>query len=248
MSNPQLPPTVARALAVVTLVAWAGCGHAQQEMIDSPVWGGAIDFGFVETSGNSEGSTMAFSLDYGRDGPRWRHALHLEAFNQTSDDERQAERYMGYWQSNLKFNAHQSMFFRGQYEEDKFSTYTSQVVVSLGYSQRVINNESVVLDLDVGPGYRRSKLAGTGDIENEVIARLAGNFKWVINAAASFGQTLSVEQGPDNTAVRSNSSLTMNIYKALAIKLSYNLRWNRVVDPDTDPMDRETNIGVVYQW
>jgi putative salt-induced outer membrane protein len=243
-----LPTTVARALVVVNLLAWASSALAQQEMIDTPVWGGAVDFGFVETSGNSEGLTMAFSLDYGRDGPRWRHALHLEAFNQTSDQERQAEKYMGYWQSNLKFNARQSMFFRGQYEEDKFSTYTSQVVVSLGYSQRVIDNESVVLDLEVGPGYRRSQLAETGDIENELITRLAGNFKWVISDTASFGQTLSVEQGPDNTAVRSTSSLTMNVYKALAIKLSYKLRWNRVVDPDTDPLDRETNIGVVYQW
>lgn len=248
MSNTLILTAGVRILAGFSLAAWLSCAQAQQEMIDKPVWGGAIDFGFVETSGNSQGSTMAFALDFGRDGPRWRHALHLEAFNQTSDDERQAEKYLGYWQSNLKFNEYQSMFFRGQYEEDKFSTYTAQGIVSLGYSQRVINNESVVLDLEAGPGYRRSKLAESGDIENELIARLAGNLKWNISATASIGQLLSVEQGPDNTTVRSNTSLTMNIYKSLAIKLSYKLRWNRVVDPETEPMDRETNIAVVYQW
>ncbi len=235
-------------LAVFILVTLGSMAHAQQEMVDQPVWAGAIDLGFVQTSGNTEGATLAFSLDYGRDGPRWRHALHLESFNQTSDDERQAEKYLGYWQSNLKFTRVQSMFFRGQYEEDKFSTYAYQGILSSGYSHRVIDNDRMVLDLEAGPGYRRSQFADTGELENELIVRLAGNFKWNISDTASFGQLLSVEEGPENTTVRSTTSLTMSVYKSLAIKLSYKLRWTRVVDPDTDPMDRETNIAMVYQW
>jgi putative salt-induced outer membrane protein len=233
----------APALGGLILLAWGGVAAAQQEMVDQPVWAGTVDLGFVQTSGNTEGTTLAFSLDYGRDGPRWRHALHLESFNQTSDEVRQAEKYLGYWQSNLKFTPVQSMFFRAQYEEDKFSTYTYQGILSLGYSHRVLDNDKTVLDLEAGPGYRRSQLADNGEIENELIVRLAGNFKWNISETASFGQLLSVEEGAENTTVRSTTSLTMSVYESLAIKLSYKLRWNRVVGPDTEPTDGETNVA-----
>jgi putative salt-induced outer membrane protein YdiY len=221
---------------------------AQEEMVDSPHWGGAIDFGYLETSGNTVGSTLSFAFDVGRDGVDWRHALHLDAFNQSSDDQRKAEKYLGYWQSNLKINGIQSIFFRGQYDEDKFSTYSAQGIITSGYGHRLFDNDAVVLDLEGGPGYRRSKLADTGDIENEFVVRLADNFKWNISPTATFGQLLSVEEGNENTVVRSNLSLTMAIYKALAVKLAYNIRWNRVVSQDNDNWDRETSISVVYKW
>ena len=235
-------------LLFLALVLLAPGVLAQQEMVDSPRWAGNIDFGYLETSGNTEGSTMTFAFDFGKDGPDWRHALHMDAYNQTSDDERKAEKYLGYWQSNWKINEIQSIFYRGQYEEDKFSNYSAQGILTAGYGHRLVNNDTVVLDLEAGPGYRRSKLTDTGDIENEFIVRLAGNFKWNISQTASFGQLLSVEEGNENTVVRSNSSLTMSIYKALAVKLGYNVRWNRRVSADTDNWDRETSISVVYSW
>ncbi len=232
----------------LTVALLAPATLAQEAMMDSPHWVGAINFGYVETSGNTEGSTLTFAFDFGKDGIDWRHALHMDAYNQSSDDERKAEKYLAYWQSNWKINEIQSIFYRGQYDEDKFSSYSAQGVVTAGYGHRLVNNDSVVLDLEAGPGYRRSKLADTGDIENEFIVRLAGNFKWTISQTASFGQLLSVEEGNENTVVRSNSSLTMEIYKALALKLGYNIRWNRTVSPDTDNWDRETSISVVYKW
>lgn len=232
----------------LTMALLAPAGFAQEEMVDSPHWGGTVDLGYLETSGNTEGSTLSFAFDFGKDGIDWRHALHVEAYNQSSDEQRKAERYLTYWQSNWKINEIQSIFYRGQYEEDKFSTYSAQGIVTLGYGHRLVNNETVVLDLEAGPGYRRSKFADTGDIENEFVVRLAGNFKWDISQTAAFGQLLSVEEGTENTVVRSNTSLTMAIYKALAVKLGYNIRWNRTVSPDTDNWDRETSISVVYKW
>jgi len=221
---------------------------AQEQMQDEPFWGGNINLGFISTAGNTDTQTLNFSFDFGRDGPRWRHGLHLEAYNNASDDERTAEKYLGAWQSNLKFNQRQSMFFRGQYEEDKFSSYQNQLTLTLGYGHRVIDDENIVLDLEAGPGYRRSELADTGDIEEEGIARLAGNFKWNISSTAAFGQLLSVEKGRENTVARSNSSLTVAVTEALALKVAYNVRWNQHVDAGFENWDRETTVSVVYRW
>lgn len=236
------------ALALLVLSVFPLAALAQSEMVDSPRWGGTMDFGYLETSGNTVGQTLTFSFDFGKDGLIWRHSLHMDAYNQSSDEKRKAEKYLGYWQSNQKLDDRHSVFYRAQYEEDKFSNYAAQGSLSLGYSLRALNNEVTILDLEVGPGYRRSKLADTGDFDNEVIIRLAANFKWTISPSAAFGQTLSVEEGNENTVSRSNSSLTMAVFKSIAVKLAYNIRWNRVVSPDTNHWDRETTISVVYQW
>ena len=229
-------------------MALAAAAVAQEQMQDEPFWGGSVNLGYVSTSGNSDTQTLNFAFDFGKDGPVWRHGLHLEAYNNSSDSERTAEKYLGSWQSNLKFNARQSMFFRGQYEEDKFSSYQNQTTLAIGYGHRLIDDDKVVLDLEAGPGYRRSKLQENGDIEEEGVLRLAGNFKWNISSTAAFGQLLSVEKGRENTVARSSSSLTVSITEALALKLAYNLRWNQHVDAGFDNWDRETTASVVYRW
>lgn len=211
-------------------------------------WVGAVDLGYISTSGNTKTETMSFGFDLARKGEKWNHVYRLEGFNNSSDDERSAERYLTFWQSNFKFNARQSMFFRAEYEEDKFSSFDHQATLSLGYGHLVVDTEKHKLELEAGPGYRRSKLADTGDTENEAIIRLAGDYHWTISKTAKFGQFLSAEGGKDNTVGRSRTYLEVNIIEALAVRLSYNLRWNREVVGDRDHWDRETIVSVVYKW
>lgn len=233
-------------LALVFLFSMGAA--AQQQIQDEPFWGGSVDFGFISTSGNTDTESLKFAFDFGKDGEIWRHALHLDAYNNSSDHEHTAEKYFGYWQSNLKFNDRQSMFFRAQYERDLFSSYEEQSTLSLGYGHRLLDDDRFVLDLEAGPGYRRSILRQSGDLEEEGIIRLAENFKWVISKTTAFGQLFSVEAGTENTVARSGTSLSVAITEALALKLAYNVRWNRVVAPDIDNWDRETTIAVVYRW
>jgi putative salt-induced outer membrane protein len=242
---------VRRSFSIVGAVPWllvSMSALSQQEMQDTLAWTGSADFGFLSTSGNTDTETIRFTFDYGKDGERWRHALHVDAYNNASDNERTAERYLGYWQSNLKFDESHSIFFRGQYDEDKFSNYSAQGVFSIGYGNRLVDTHLHVLDIEIGPGYRRSKLADTGDYENEGILRLAGNYKWTISDNSAFGQLLSVEGGTFNTVVRSSTSLMVGFYKALSLSLSYDVVWTRDVSPDIANTDKQTSVGVVYTW
>ena len=223
-------------------------GIAQQEMQDEPRWGGSAEFGFLSTSGNSNTETINFSFDYGKDGHSWRHSLHLEGFNSASEEQRTAERYLGYWQSNLKIDEGHSLFFRLQYEEDKFGNYSSQWTLTSGYGNRIINTDKNILDLELGPGFRRSQLAKSGDYEDEAVVRLAGNYKWTISEYSAFGQLLSVEEGTDNTIIRSNTSLTAGINSFFSLSLSYEIRWTRDVEPEKTNYDRETRVGVLFSW
>lgn len=211
-------------------------------------WVGGIDLGFISTSGNTETETLTFGFDLGRKGENWNHVFHLEAFNNSSDGDRSAEKYLTYWQSNLKFNERQSIFFRGEYEEDKFGSFDYQGTVTVGYSHVVVDTDKHNLVLDAGPGYRKSKVTATQETEGEGIIRLAGDYNWKISQNAKFGQFLSAEKGSKNTVGRSRTYLEVNIVEALAVRLSYHLRWNKEVAPTDDNWDRETIVSVVYKW
>ena len=57
-----------------------------------------------------------------------------------------------------------------------------------------------------------------------------------------------MEKGRENTVARSNSSLTVAVTEALALKVAYNVRWNQHVDAGFENWDRETTVSVVYRW
>ena len=61
------------------------------------------------------------------------------------------------------------------YDEDHFSGFDFQVATSLGWGHRIINKEDMEWDVEIGPGYRFSKVdsgIAVGDVSEEVILRL----------------------------------------------------------------------------
>lgn len=237
-----------KALIAAALLAAASFAAAD----DNPpppslVWTGNLNVGYVSTAGNSRAETLNASFDLKKEQIKWRHALHLEALNSSSDGTRNAERYLGNWQSNYKFNERQSVFGRVEYEDDRFSSYEYQATLSVGYSHRVLDTERYTLDLEAGPGYRRSETIDHV-VENEPIVRAATNFVWHISDTATFTQDLSTEAGTDNTIVRSRTGLLVDINESWAVKLGYKIKWTHNVEPDKKQTDRETTVSMVYKF
>ena len=211
------------------------------------VWTGNFNFGYVATSGNSKAKTLNLAFDLKKNLIKWRHAMHLEALKSSSDGTTTAERYYGSWQSNYKFNGRQSVFGRLEYEDDHFSSYKYQATASVGYSYRVIDTDRYTLDLEAGPGYRRSETIDH-KIQNEPILRAATNFEWRISPNATFDQDFSTETGTDNTIVRSRTGLVVDINASWAVKLGYKIKWTHNIEPGKKHTDTETTVSVVYKF
>jgi putative salt-induced outer membrane protein YdiY len=246
---------------VLALMLGAVAAQAQ-EVGSAGQWQGSAELGYINTSGNTVSSTLNAKVTLDSDLEYWRHAFEASAYNNSDDDVRSAEQYNTFWQSNYKFNAHQSIFARGEYDDDRFSGWEYQATVTAGYSQRINFSDKMTLDLDAGPGYRYSVYdkdynddggnrvwqPELGNDISEAMVRLAADYNWAFSDTASFQQQFSMEAGKDNVINRSITSLTMDLTSVLALKLSYDVKYTDDVLPSVNQYDRKTIISILYKF
>ncbi|MDK2779642.1 MAG: DUF481 domain-containing protein [Pseudomonadota bacterium] len=213
-----------------------------------PEWKGSAELGSIRTTGNTDTSSLNAKFGVLRKGKVWDSGLKLEALSSKEDDETSKEKYTAALQLDRNFTKHHYLALTGEYEDDRFSGYEYQSLISAGYGYRAINEEKMHLDFEAGPGYRYDKLDESGDIEEETILRLAGKFFWVIRDGVEFGQLLSVDTGSDNTIWKSETGLKSQINGSLATKLTYKVKHTEEVPEDSENTDTEFGVTLVYSF
>lgn len=210
-------------------------------------WKGEGEFGYVDTSGNTDTTNLKARLGLVNERDMWRHSAMLEALNTSDNEVTTAERYAASWQTDYKFAEFEYLFGRLQYETDKFSGYDYRTSEIFGYGRRVLHRDDMTLDLEAGPGARQSKLE-TGESENEVILRLAGKYAWQITEQSRFTQDLSFDIGEDATISKSVTAVQASIVGNLSMKLSYSVENVSEVPPGVKKTDTETAATLVYSF
>jgi putative salt-induced outer membrane protein YdiY len=216
---------------------------------DKP-WKSSVELGYVSTDGNSETSTLKVRANAGYESERWRNDALIETLNAEEGGQRSAERYFGSNKLGYKFTESNYLFGYTSYEDDRFTGYDWQAVAAAGFGYRALENDSMLWDLEAGPGYRYSKVRNPdiADDEEELILRAYTHFEWKLSDSATFQQALSSEIGQDKTVSRSDTSIKSTIIGALAMKLSYTFRYTDNVPPGTRHADTETAVTLVYSF
>lgn len=209
-------------------------------------WSGAVELGAVFTSGNTEEENIKLRADAVRESELWQHTIHIDGFRSSRDDELTAHRMYSSYQVDRKLNG-DSLFGRFSYEDDRFSGFDYQANLTGGYSKALITRETLKLNGDAGIGVRHSRL-DTGDRDNELILRLAGDLRWQISENAVFEQTLSTEIGQESTITRSETSLASDIIGSLAMKLAFYVRHQSDVPDGKEETDTEASVTLVYKF
>ncbi|MCG6968762.1 MAG: DUF481 domain-containing protein [Gammaproteobacteria bacterium] len=241
------------ATAMFAMILGSADAFAEEASPDSakapPVdpYKGNVELGYVNTSGNTETQTLNAKAKVEALYDKWRQTLQLEALNSSDGDVTTAERYTASMKSDYRFSKRDYAYGLLSYENDRFSGYDYRTSVNLGYGRRVIDTTPLWLELEVGPGYRFSKLSDDGD-QDEAVLRLAGSLGWQVSESALFEQDLSTEIGEDDTISKSVSALSMQIIGSLAMKLSYVYRYVSDVPVGVQKKDTETSATLVYKF
>nr|WP_262411501.1 DUF481 domain-containing protein [Halomonas utahensis] len=240
---------VQRSLLVTGIaVALAAPAVAQE----SDEWSGSVELGLVETSGNTEETTVSGEADVTRDWNDWRQNVLLQSRYAEQGGERTAERYSASTQLDYKFNPNDFVFVRGRYSNDDFSGYQFQASTSAGYGRRLWSEGDSHFDLSSGLGYRYSKFderePGEGDEREGAIGRLAGDFRYQLSETAHFRQEAETEVSLDDGEAMSRSvtSLQANVNSSLALKLSYTVEHDSNPPEDTERTDTITAVTLLY--
>lgn len=229
-----------------------------EEAEKQPEWKSSVEFGYVATSGNTETTTINGGFAASYEVEKWRHALDIKTIFGSAEDattsevETNAERYFIEGKTDYKYSKSSYAFLLANYDDDRFSGNDYQTSVSGGRGFAFEMSDTSKLDLEIGIGYRKSKLKATVDLPadtvEETIHRLAGNYVWDITKTSKFEQKVSTEIGDDNTVTKSYTGLSANIAENLALKLSLTATHQSDVRGDIEELDTVTAVTVVYNF
>lgn len=226
---------------------------AEADAEKSP-WKSSAELGYVMTTGNSETSTTNAKFDATHEKDAWRHNVHAEAFGAKTTDSvtdietTSAERYQLSGKSDYKYSEFNYVFGLINYDKDRFSGFEYQTTAAVGYGRRLLNDDDMTLDLEVGPGIRIIKLDGAADSDSEGVLRMAAKYKWNISPTSTFTEDFSIDAGSDLTVSKSVTALTAKVNSSLAMKISLTLRNNSEVPIGKEETDTETAVTLVYSF
>ncbi|MDO6680947.1 MULTISPECIES: YdiY family protein [unclassified Oceanobacter] len=236
-----------QALALTLLAIAAHTQAADTEKMP-PFWGGSAELGSIITSGNTETSSLNGKFGLSRKGINWDSHYRLEALTSKEDDTVSKETYYGAIQLDRNFSEHSYLALHADQERARFSGFTYQSTISVGYGYRAIDSDTTNLDLEAGPGYNRDKLENSDEIEEQGMLRLAMKYGWKISKTTHFTQIASAEMGDDNSTYKSETGLKSQINGSLATKLTYKIKYVEEVPDANKNMDKEFGVTLVYSF
>jgi putative salt-induced outer membrane protein YdiY len=210
------------------------------------------EFGYIATTGNTETTSIKGKLSAHQELTQWSNDFIAEVLYKKDeiDDVEQttAQKYFLSGQGNYKLdNPDHRLFGFASYEDDRFSSYNYQATLAAGWSQKVWEDDASKLNYSIGPGYSFSETTD-GEEQNGMIVRGALDYQWKISDTAHFKQLLSTEIGEDNTKSKSETSISAQISGGLSLKVSLILDHNSDVADDTDNLDTQTAVTLVYSF
>ncbi len=209
---------------------------------------GQGEFGMVFARGNSETETAnaRLALDYERE--RWANETTFSFIYGRDSGETNASRFV--LTNKTDYNLDEKSYILGalRYDRDRFSAFTYQSTIAIGYGRRLIDNETHRLKGEIGPGFRVAELRTSDETETDLIVRGFLDYRWKISDTTNLTNRLLVESGSDNTFVENSLALGVSINARLSLKAGVAVRHNTDVDPGRERTDTLSTVNLVYNF
>jgi putative salt-induced outer membrane protein len=217
--------------------------------------------GYVSSHGNTDAQTANAKIDAAYVVDAWKHELQLAGLYGKSNDIVSAENLDAQWQTNYNFTNRLFAFGALHYADDKFSGFQYQETISAGAGYSFVKLADATLDAQVGVGYRRLRPElldkdASGDVisrtplDVETGAVATANIKgmYAFNATTKVTDLVAVETGSDNTLLQNDLGLQVNMTKALAITVGYEVRHNSTPPAGLVKTDSQVTFNLAYAF
>lgn len=211
-------------------------------------WSGTGEAGLVSVRGNTESQVLNLGLELSNKADIWENTFKANATNAESNDEQTAESYSAEWLGKRDFDERQYAFGNLRYLDDQFDSFDGIITAGIGYGYRVILNDRTQWELSAGLGYRDTELENTGEDISGVTFLGFSSFKHELTESTTLTDELRFEGTEDNNFVENVLGLAVAINDALALKISYNVRYNSDPAAGDKNTDTITSISLVYNF
>jgi len=221
-------------------------------------WSGKGEAGLVIATGNTETKTANAKLLFANEVDKWKHQFGGAALYATSDpDGTTANRWELFEESDYNFSPRTFWFGAARYEDDEFSGFEYQAILSTGIGRKFIDTDITKFVGTAGVGYKGFEtsdalddagvLIEPGASDSEVVLRGTLDYDHKLTATSSVLDKLVVEAGADNTFVQNDIELQVKMTNVLALAVGYSVRHNTDPPAGFEKTDTLTTINLVYE-
>jgi putative salt-induced outer membrane protein len=212
-------------------------------------WEGAGEFGFVNTTGNTDSTALNAKLEFIKTTESWRHRFTGTALMTDENGIKDNERYTVEAQSDLKLSEKSYVLGSFRWDADKFGPYDPQASATIGYGRELMKSEKHTLKAELGAGYRKLEERESGHSSSEAIIRFVADDAWQVFKSTSWTNRLLIEAGSDNTFTQFNTAATVSMTTKFALKVGFEVRTNSKLPPgESENTDTVTTVNLVYNF
>lgn len=222
---------------------------------------GKGQFGFLESRGNADATSLNANLDILRYDGNWKNDLYFDGLYGKSTGIVSAERWEFREQTNYNFTPSWFAFGGLHFEHDLFDGFVYQASVTGGAGYKVFDTLSDQLSVQAGTGYRRLREEiitkdATGQVigrdfqasQGDLVGTLGIDYMHAFNKSTALTDKFSAESGHLNTSVNNALALTVKMSTKLALSLGYSVLYNTKPIAPLKKMDQITTVNLQYSF
>jgi len=228
--------------------------HAKSEFVEGDATlGGEAELGATLTTGNTDTASYKARFALKQELQKWENEYIFEGLYKEDEDELTAKRFLFGAQGDYQIDDLSYVFVNTNYEIDPFTGYDFTSTTAVGYGYRLIDNETMSLKAEAGPGYIYQKFDDESAVvegdryDQSAVAHVVVDFETKISGTATFQQKFIADWGSKLDG-RSETSLSANLIGALAMKFAVVVRYNSDPLVDKKSTDTETNMTLLYSF
>jgi putative salt-induced outer membrane protein len=234
------------------------CAAARAD--DDDAWAARAAAGFTRTGGitNTSSANALFHVAYVFDD--WKLLFGSEALYGSTRGETTAQAWDAHLQANYNLNPRLYWYSALRYDDNRFSGFAYQELVSSGLGYQFFNSDATKLSAQLGIGVRRLRPElltedPTGGITatmllpptTEAVLDAGVNFNQALNAYTHLIASVAVEAGSSNTMTTANLSVQVKMSSTLALSAGYQLIRNSQPPPGVGTSSTLTTLSLVYE-
>lgn len=233
-------------LSVTAIVPFAAILLSTSALAEE--WKGSGEFGAVISNGNSDSEVINAGLRLEKITPTWEHKAQAKWLQAEDDGDKSADSFLADWRTRYNLDKRQFAFANARYFDDEFDSFDSIKTVGAGYGYRIFLSDMTQWEISGGVGYRQAKEADSGDDVSGIAFLGYSDFNYNVNEATRFYNEIRIEATDDNTFSEMLTGLSVDMTRALALKLGYEVRHNSDVEDGDTNTDTLTSVNVSYQF
>jgi len=238
------------ALVAATLLV-ASPSAAQGAPPPPVVWSGEAGLSYVQTTGNSENSTLGAGLKLGYQRDVWTVSFATAFVRTQSDGLKNAEKFDAMLRGERGFGERVAVYAQGAFLRDLFAGIDGQETVESGGLYKLATGPKHSFSLSAALAYTAEQRLAPSPDRNFAGGRGALAYTWQISPTARFTENLSYLQSFKASAdgrVLHRAALTANINEIFALKLAHELLYFRDPVPGKKRTDTTVLVSIVARW